>query len=166
LLANKYYVSVSIILVIIWLTDILDGYFARKRNEVSEIGKLIDPLADKFAIFIFVLFLLIQGVIPLWFFTVIVIRDILILTGGIFIKKKKSFLLQSNYFGKIAVFFIGFTILNLLILAIFKQNYDNNNILVLIWELFSNILIFISLGISLISLTNYLIRFLQILKEG
>ena len=48
-------------------TDALDGYFARLLHQESELGKVIDPLADKIGVGIVVVLLLIFGDIPLWF---------------------------------------------------------------------------------------------------
>ena len=46
------------------ITDMLDGYLARKFNEVTELGKIIDPLADKIAIGVIILKLYLIGIIP------------------------------------------------------------------------------------------------------
>ena len=71
---------IIIIMIAMYVTDLLDGYLARKLNQVSELGKIIDPLADKAAVIVITVILFINGLIPVWFFTVIVLRDILILT--------------------------------------------------------------------------------------
>ncbi|MGH2567290.1 MAG: CDP-alcohol phosphatidyltransferase family protein, partial [Bacteroidota bacterium] len=85
------------------LTDFLDGYFARKLHQVSELGKVIDPLADKIAVGVVTVILVWVGDIPFWFLTVVVARDALIVLGGLFIRKKKKIIVQSNWPGKIAV---------------------------------------------------------------
>ncbi len=51
------------------LTDLFDGYLARMLNEVSDFGKIIDPLADKIAVGVVCLILMVQGKVPLWFFS-------------------------------------------------------------------------------------------------
>ena len=146
-----------------WLTDILDGYFARSRNEVSEIGKIIDPVADKTSIITISMIMVITGIIPLWFFLVIMSRDILILSGGLYVKKKKGIILQSNITGKLTVFIIGFTLLNMLIITHFSEQNTNNFFLYHIekLELYWNFLILISMVMTVISIVSYFRKFLK-----
>ncbi|HTR80198.1 MAG TPA: CDP-alcohol phosphatidyltransferase family protein [Bacteroidota bacterium] len=91
-------------------TDALDGYFARLLHQESEIGKIIDPLADKIGVGIVVVLLVIFGDIPLWFALLVVVRDLLIFAGGVYVKKKKSIILPSNMPGKFAVSFVALTL--------------------------------------------------------
>lgn len=85
------------------LTDFLDGYLARRFHQVSEMGKIVDPLADKIAVGTLGLFLVALGDVPLWYIVLVLVRDGLILAGGIYIKKKKNIVTQSNWPGKFAV---------------------------------------------------------------
>ncbi|MCE7934379.1 MAG: CDP-alcohol phosphatidyltransferase family protein, partial [Chlorobi bacterium CHB2] len=85
------------------LTDVLDGWLARKRNEVSDLGKILDPLADKVYVGVVVVVMLLQGMLPLWFVLVVLGRDLLILVGGILFERRTGVVLPSNYPGKIAV---------------------------------------------------------------
>ncbi len=85
------------------ITDLLDGYIARKMNQVSEAGKVIDPLADKIFIGTIGLILVIKGWMPLWLGLTIIIRDILIMLGGIYATRKLKYVLPSNLVGKITV---------------------------------------------------------------
>ncbi|MBI2620526.1 MAG: CDP-alcohol phosphatidyltransferase family protein [Ignavibacteriales bacterium] len=85
------------------LSDFLDGYLARALHQVSEVGKVIDPIADKIGIGALVVFLVLLEDIPLWYALVVLVRDLLIVIGGVYIKKKKKIVAQSNWPGKIAV---------------------------------------------------------------
>jgi CDP-diacylglycerol--glycerol-3-phosphate 3-phosphatidyltransferase len=85
------------------LSDFLDGYFARRLHQVSELGKIIDPLADKVAVAIIAFVLVTTESIPLWYVLVVVLRDLLIVAGSFMVRKKKHIILQSNWPGKIAV---------------------------------------------------------------
>ena len=61
------------------LTDFLDGFFARKFNIVSDFGKMLDPLADKFLMFTSYSIFAYVSFIPLWTTVIVVARDALIL---------------------------------------------------------------------------------------
>lgn len=92
-------------------TDFLDGYLARRLHQVTDFGKIIDPLADKIGIGIVALCLLLTEDIPLWFFVVVLGRDALIFLGGVYINRRKGIVPQSNMAGKIAVNIIALYLL-------------------------------------------------------
>ena len=64
LLLNEKYLSAIIVLALSSLTDYLDGYFARKFNQVTRLGQLLDPAADRLYIFSTLVGLSITGIIP------------------------------------------------------------------------------------------------------
>jgi CDP-diacylglycerol--glycerol-3-phosphate 3-phosphatidyltransferase len=147
----------GIVIIIIWISDLLDGYLARQRNEISELGKIIDPVADKTAIISISIVMILKGLIPVWFFIIVVLRDVLILSGGLYLKASKNIVLQSNWIGKVTVFMIGFTILIYL--------FSNINIFLSYHNEFTELLLFILLLLSLVmivfSIISYLKRFFQ-----
>lgn len=98
-------------IVIASFTDFLDGYLARRLHQVTDVGKIIDPLADKIGIGIIALCLLLVGDIPLWYFVVVLGRDALIFIGGVYINRRKGIVPQSNMAGKIAVNVIALALL-------------------------------------------------------
>lgn len=102
---------IIILVLCMYFSDLLDGFLARKLNQVSEFGKIIDPLADKISVIVISVILLLQGRIPLWFVLIVVLRDLLIFSFGLYLNYKKNIRLMSNYPGKIAVFSIGLIIL-------------------------------------------------------
>ncbi|MFA6542072.1 MAG: CDP-alcohol phosphatidyltransferase family protein [Bacteroidota bacterium] len=144
-------IAVLIILMAI-ITDALDGFFARKFNEISDLGKIIDPLADKIGVGIVVVMLTIFGDIPLWFTVIVLARDGIIFLAGMYIKKKTAIILPSLLSGKIAVTFLAFT----LVLAVLKYNFIDP---------LYNILIWVTIGILLYSFVTYAIRFISTLKK-
>lgn len=93
------------------LTDVLDGWLARKRNEISDLGKILDPLADKVYVGVVVVIMLMHEMLPLWFVLVVLGRDLLILVGGIVFERRTGVVLPSNYPGKIAVLVLSGTLL-------------------------------------------------------
>lgn len=88
------------IIVVGAITDNLDGALARKRNEVSEWGKILDPLGDKIGLAAVGIVLVLQGQVPVWFFLLLVGRDLLILAGGVYLRSITGAVLPSNIAGK------------------------------------------------------------------
>lgn len=157
---QNYYLLSSIIIIFMWISDLLDGYYARKRNEVSEMGKIIDPLADKMIVISITIILLLQGILPFWFFIVIVLRDLIILSGGLFIKQKYGIVLQSNWVGKLTVFTIGFTLLNMILIKGLTSSSTNFFVYHIDkLELYWKVLILISILMSVFSLVSYFKKF-------
>ena len=116
------YTAIIILTVLGLLTDFLDGWVARKLNQVSELGRILDPLADKLVIAMIVIVLLFKGAIPIWFVSIVVIRDVLILLGGLYIKNKTGTTPSANYLGKLTVNLISLAV----ILVIFGfDDYSN-----------------------------------------
>src|SRR5262249_51867175 len=81
-------------------TDFFDGPLARRLNQISEFGKIVDPVADKIAVLGVAAVLVHLGRVPLWFFGVAASRDMLILAGGLYARKNFGVTLQSTQTGK------------------------------------------------------------------
>lgn len=109
--------------VIAGLTDFLDGFLARKLNQITDLGKILDPIADKILVSLVVITMLINEMLPLWFFVVVVLRDIMILIGGLWIKKKYGIVLSSNFEGKATFLLIILTILGVLLEIEYATRY-------------------------------------------
>ena len=94
-------------------TDFFDGYIARRLGQVSELGKLLDPLADRVFIVALAVALLIREVLPLWLFVTIVARDVLILIAFPLLEKRGVARIRVNFTGKTATAFLlfGLTVL-------------------------------------------------------
>ena len=97
---------------LIALSDILDGFVARKFNFVTDLGKILDPIADKICVLVAILFLC-QKFWGYFFilFLLILIRDLAISGMTIYFVKKKNIYFQANKAGKYFLFFIGITMI-------------------------------------------------------
>jgi len=133
------------------ITDVLDGYLARKLNQITEFGKIIDPLADKVVVVFVVLNLYFLGKIPDYYFYMIVARDLLILVGGLIVSKKIGKVLPSDYIGKATVLSISFFLLMVLL------SVHNQSIPYLVLYYLSIVLIFVSF-------INYVIKAIKALR--
>lgn len=84
-----------------FFTDILDGYLARRNNWISNIGKLLDPLADKLLILAAMICYASLGWIPLYIVIAELIKELLMIVGGVFMLKYKI-VVYADTFGKIS----------------------------------------------------------------
>ncbi len=83
------------------ITDVLDGILARKLNQISELGKLLDPLSDKLGIAILVIALAVYRGFPAWAAALIIGRDLVILIAGLFFVSSTTYIPTSNMLGKL-----------------------------------------------------------------
>ncbi|MCZ6776553.1 MAG: CDP-alcohol phosphatidyltransferase family protein [Ignavibacteria bacterium] len=141
----------GIIMAVAALTDKLDGVLARKYKQMTEWGKILDPLADKIGVITVVFVLLYLDVIPVWFVAAVLARDVLILAGGLYFKAKRGVVLASNEAGKWAV---GIISLTLFLLVVGVQSIVTSILLVA-----STILLSVSLGL-------YFKRFVDVIQTG
>ncbi|MEX2478425.1 MAG: CDP-alcohol phosphatidyltransferase family protein [Gracilimonas sp.] len=102
---NNFQLDLTIYILIFYgiISDYLDGYIARKTNTISELGKMIDPVADKLCALVLFIYTVWIGWIPLWFLILAVIRDVLIMLGSYYIKKKYDKVAMAIMSGKISV---------------------------------------------------------------
>jgi len=95
-------------------TDWLDGRVARWTRTISDWGKVIDPIADKFAAVMTVTALTFRAAdphLPLWFFGLVIGRDAIILAGGMLIARRSGQIVMSAWAGKAATMWLALTIL-------------------------------------------------------
>lgn len=102
---NNFQFNSTILILIFYgvISDYLDGYIARKTNTISEIGKIADPVADKLCALVLFIYTVWIGWIPLWFLLLAMARDISIMIGSYYIKKKYDKVAMAIMSGKISV---------------------------------------------------------------
>lgn len=95
------YMIAFVFLTISGLTDVLDGWIARKFNFISNFGKLIDPLADKLTQLAVLLTITFKGIIPFWIIIVVIVKEAAMIAGASFLYGKEL-VVSSRWFGKLA----------------------------------------------------------------
>ena len=149
LIMNNQNILALVIALVAILTDILDGYFARKRNEITEIGKIIDPVADKVIIGAVAIVMIIKSMVPVWFVAAVLSRDVLILLGGLYLSKKLGYVIYSDIIGKMSVTILAFVMIGLVFKIVIFRDYG----------------IYLALAALLVSFINYLIRMIIMVKH-
>lgn len=95
------HISTIIVLTISGITDILDGYIARRFNYITNFGKLMDPLADKATQITLLTVLTIQKIIPVWIIVIVLLKEFLMIAGASFLYGKEL-VVSSKWYGKLA----------------------------------------------------------------
>ncbi len=141
-----------VIILLMGISDGLDGYLARKLNQITEFGKMIDPISDKLIIAVIGLFMFLNNEITPAYFILLILRDIYIITGSWFITSKIHKVLPSTLSGKISVVLTGL----FLTWCIIDVNKDS---------FFYNLLFYSSISMLAISTLVYTLRGLDALKH-
>jgi cardiolipin synthase len=85
-------------------TDWVDGFVARRTGQVTELGRILDPVADRLAIAAGLLTFAISGVFPFWAALLILVRDVAVLLGGVALLWGRDLRVDVRGIGKIATF--------------------------------------------------------------
>ncbi len=105
-----------LVLILSSITDFLDGFLARRLNQVSRLGQLLDPAADRLYIFAALIGLAWRDVLPWWLVSVIVARDVMLAILGVILANHGFGPLPVHHLGKVATFCL-FVALPLLMLG-------------------------------------------------
>ena len=112
LLASERRLAAVVVLLIMMATDGIDGYVARKTGRITNLGKILDPVADKIVIDSVLILLAVRGEFPVAALVVLVARDVLGLMGAIALSSRLRVALAANRVGK-----IGFIVLSAMVIV-------------------------------------------------
>ncbi|MDE6700203.1 MAG: CDP-diacylglycerol--glycerol-3-phosphate 3-phosphatidyltransferase [Acetatifactor sp.] len=150
------------IFIVASLTDLLDGKIARKYNLVTNFGKFMDPLADKLLVCAAMIVLVEMGRIPSWVVVVIISREFII-SGFRLIASDNGVVIAASYWGKFKTTFQMVMICMMLVkdapflsLAAHQEYF----------ALATDIVMWIALALTVISLVDYLVKNRNVMKDG
>jgi CDP-diacylglycerol--glycerol-3-phosphate 3-phosphatidyltransferase len=153
----------ALIFVIAALTDYFDGYFARKRNQVTTVGKLLDPIADKLLISSAFISLVELGLAPAWMVVIIIGREFAV-SGIRSIAASKGHIMPANWLGKTKTVAQVFTIVVLIVADTYSKSWllFGRYTIHEPWLLLGRFLLWVTVTVSLISAMSYLMTFFRI----
>ena len=99
------------LLLVAGVTDLLDGWIARRRGAVSPSGKVVDPLADKVLIGGLVIYLTLARDFPLWLLLAVFLRDVALMAGAWLFFRRDRLVFAADWTGKSTTFFLSVLIL-------------------------------------------------------
>lgn len=94
------------LLVAIGATDWVDGYLARRLHQVSNVGKILDPVADRLLFFVGVGSILIDGAVPVWVAVAVLVREVLITVATLVLAAMGARRIDVTWIGKCATFLL------------------------------------------------------------
>lgn len=134
------------------LTDMLDGHIARKYNLVTNFGKFMDPLADKLLVCSALICLVDLKRIPSWIVIIIIAREFII-SGFRLIASDNGVVIAASYWGKFKTTF------QMLMICLMIANLGP-------LELLTEIVMWVALALTVVSLADYLMKNKGVMKEG
>ena len=154
----------AVIFIVISGTDWLDGYLARSRNEVTDFGKFMDPLADKILVTAALLVLIELGVLPSWVVLIILAREFIV-SGVRMIAASKGEVIAASWYGKFKTVFqmiaiVLFTVKDSVFIMDFSM-FAYRGLYLLSW-----FVMLIALVLTIVSMIDYIYKARHLLGFG
>lgn len=146
-------VAAGLVFLVTALTDLLDGYLARRRGQITNLGKLLDPVADKLLVASALILLVQFQRVEVWLAIVMIARE-LIVTGARAVAAKEGFVLPADSYGKIKVVCQVSGILCLILEEVIRIPFFDLHTL-------GTLILYLALVVALISGGRYLFEILK-----
>ena len=147
------YIAVGIFIVAS-LTDMLDGYIARKYNLISNFGKFMDPLADKLLVSSALICFVALHTMPAWVVIIIISREFII-SGFRLVASDAGVVIAASWWGKIK------TVVQMVMSVVLIVDFDNPA-----FNILEQVLIYLALALTVISLVDYLVKNWKVMNDG
>ena len=140
------YILAFVFFTISGITDIADGFIARKFNLISNFGKLMDPLADKLTQIATLASLVFTHIIPIWILLIVLLKEFIMIVGASFLYGK-DVVVYSKWYGKLAtvLFYIA------IVVSLLLKQFEITGI----WEHLDLALYYFALIATIFSLIMY-----------
>lgn len=141
------YILAFVFFTISGITDIADGFIARKFNLISNFGKLMDPLADKLTQIATLASLVFTHIIPIWILLIVLLKEFIMIVGASFLYGK-DVVVYSKWYGKLAtvLFYIA------IVISLLLKQFEITGI----WEHLDLVLYYFALIATIFSLIMYI----------
>lgn len=145
----NFYMPAAILFIAAVLTDFLDGFLARKFNQVTNFGKVMDPVADKLLVLTALFMLTFQKKISMEIFIIVVAKEVLIGIGGILLYRNKKRISGADWYGKIASGIFYFAIVMLILDVKYSETF-----------------IIIAVAATVFALAKYAAKYIKMTRES
>lgn len=155
-LLNENYIAAGLTMLISGVSDMFDGLIARKFNQVTQLGKILDPIADKLTLIAVVICINILYPSVTLFVIVLFCKELLMLCGGCLLLKLKIKPPAAKWYGKVSTA-IFYTAVVTVVLLKAVWNITNKPLIVILFSITTIAMLF--------SLVNYSIIFFKLIKN-
>ncbi len=162
LMGSQYYVYAGAALLLSALSDMLDGFFARRLNQITELGKWLDPIADKLTLGAVVVCMWLkfheQFPIVTPVFAILIAKELLMALGGIIFSKEHGRIIPSQWWGKLGTFLFYFCMLCIVLVSWVAPDGLQDELM--------TVLVVVPAAAMLFAFIRYVIVAVRVLKEG
>ena len=158
LFKKEHYIGAFVTLVFSAISDLLDGIAARALNQVTELGKILDPIADKLTLIAVLICICTMFPIVAYFAVVLIIKDLLMLIGGGVLLKKKIAPPAAKWYGKLGTTIFYSSVLIIVVLKVFYQHVASDMLIITLFSLTTAVMLF--------AVIRYFMTFRLLLKEN
>lgn len=120
---GRIYLSL-IVFLLAGLTDIIDGYLARRNNWITNLGKLLDPLADKLMQCTVLVCFALKDIIPWQLTAVFMLKELFMVCGALIVLKKIKVTVKSKWYGKVTTAVFYAIVFSVFSVRVFKINVN------------------------------------------
>lgn len=164
---EKEYVWAAVIIIASGITDILDGFIARKFHQESELGKILDPLADKLTLLAVGVCLVVIEPMFLPIVIILVLKDVLMLIGSSRVVKMGIIVPKSKWYGKLGTIMFYVTVTFIVFFEI-MQNAENPIIYIdhTVGMIISMVMLSLTAAMMMFAFVMYTITYRDIIKKA
>ncbi|MBO4217420.1 MAG: CDP-alcohol phosphatidyltransferase family protein, partial [Clostridia bacterium] len=147
---KQRYILTLILVGVSAVTDVIDGKIARKYNLISEIGKVLDPVADKLTQFALIVCLSTRYEKMLYLAATLFLREMLMILFGFIAAKKKRSMFNSKWFGKLATVTVYLSVIALLVFPDMPLNAVNTIMIIAETVILLSMVLYVIMFVSFI----------------
>ena len=150
---NENYIAAAATIILSGISDALDGFIARKFNQITDLGKMIDPLADKLTLIAIMICIVILFPIVMPVVVILIIKDVVMVIGASVLLKNGIKPPAARWYGKIGTIMFYFSV-SLIVFLKAALNYEN--------PVLSLVLLGITAAVMIFALVEYFMIFLKL----
>lgn len=135
-----------------FLTDIADGWIARHFNQITRLGRILDPLADKLMTFTVIICITVAGIIPLWAVVVFFLKEAAMCVGAMSMYHRVDDVIPANYLGKTSTFVFFVVCAALVLFPTIPRRWATG-------------MIAFALGLTIVAFAAYLLQYLTVIGK-
>lgn len=154
---RQNYIAAAIIIIISGVSDALDGFIARKFNQITDLGKMLDPLADKLTLIAIMICIVILFPIVLPVVIILIIKDVIMMIGASVLLKSDIKPPAARWYGKIGTIMFYFSVA---LIVFLKAVFDYEN------PILSLILLGVTAAMMIFALIEYFMVFRKLKDDS